>query len=242
MCRGVVALRNTTYKIGVVRAKSQNLRNFALAGPSTRAPLFAIPRSSANVDPTKWWRNRKLTPKMKTCNIILRTRYVLAGAPFVRVSISYYIYNTLMANPVQFFRQRLRSYQVTNNEKTRFLRWYNLICDREDKRNRCWAPERKCISILNSSNYATTHGRKKSRRTGKIGQNQPFWTKWWVSHKISFVRKIPEKALRVFYMNEMKLPWSIQKSHTRLLRINWNKTTFQIHIFARIPTNLSSLW
>ena len=44
-------------------------------------------------------------------------------------------------------------------------------------------------------------------------------------------------------MNEMKRwPWSIPKSRTRLLRMSWNKTAFQIHIFARIPVNLSSLW
>ena len=33
-------------------------------------------------------------------------------------------------------------------------------------------------------------------------------------------------------MKEMKrLQWSVPKSHRRLLRIKWNKTTFQIHIF-----------
>ena len=38
-------------------------------------------------------------------------------------------------------------------------------------------------------------------------------------------------------MNEIKrLPWSIPKSHTRLLRINWNKTTFHIHVLPVFPS------
>ena len=74
-------------------------------------------------------------------------------------------------------------------------------------------------------------------KSAKIGQNQPFWTKYWISH-ISFVRTNPEKALRVWMV------WSglfQNPTHDYGVRINWSKTTLQINIFARIPVKLSSL-
>ena len=45
-------------------------------------------------------------------------------------------------------------------------------------------------------------------------------------------------------MNLMKRRglFQIPKTHAQLLRINWNKTTFQSHTFVRIPVNLSSLY
>ena len=54
---------------------------------------------------------------------------------------------------------------------------------------------------------------KQSRRPAKIGQNQSIWTKWWISHEISFVRTVLEKSLRVW----MSLPCSIPKSYAHII-------------------------
>ena len=96
----------------------------------------------------------------------------------------------------------------------------------------------KCISTLNSSSYVTMYQEKnledrpKSAKTSHFGQNDEYLTN----------RLYEQFQTNPARRSEMKrLPWSIPKSHTRLLRKNWNKTTFQIHIFARIPVQLSSL-
>ena len=113
---------------------------------------------------------------------------------------------------------------------------YNhVLCDRKDMRNRCWAREWKRYFNTRFKLLRQNASGEKYRKPAKIGQNQPFWTKWWVSREIRLYEQF-QKSLRVECMNEMKhLPWSIPKTHTRLLRINWNKTTFKIHVFGRIP-------
>ena len=74
-------------------------------------------------------------------------------------------------------------------------------------------PQRQEESKLSVRNENVVHtkfkqlrhnaSRKNPRRLAKIGQNQPLWTKWLISHESSFVRTIPEKSLRV------RMRWSV---------------------------------
>ena len=114
------------------------------------------------------------------------------------------------------------------------------IRNRKDNRNRCWVRERKCISTLHSTNYATTQ--QESRRTAKICQNQPFWTKWIISHEISFARTIPQTGLRVWIRRSVCRGPFQNPSHDYCVKTGTKRTTFQMHIFARIPANLSRSW
>ena len=120
------------------------------------------------------------------------------------------------------------AFKVITNEKTQVFCDTNIFVTAKTKGVNAEREIEKRISTQNSSSYATMHEEKIS----KTGQNRP---KLAILDKVmnisrNFVctnnsRKSPA------HMNEMKrLPWSILKSQTRLLRINWNKTTFQMNI------------
>ena len=95
-------------------------------------------------------------------------------------------------------------------------------------------------NVSHQKNQVITPHRIK-KKISKTGQNRP---KSAILDKMTNISRTfvctnnsRERSAR---MNEMKrLPWSIPKSHKRLMRTNRHKTTSQIHFFA-VPVNLSS--
>ena len=92
-------------------------------------------------------------------------------------------------------------------------------------------------NVSHQKNQVITPHRIK-KKISKTGQNRP---KSAILDKMTNISRTfvctnnsRERSAR---MNEMKrLPWSIPKSLTRLLRINWNKTTFHIHVLPVFPS------
>ena len=112
------------------------------------------------------------------------------------------------------------------------FRWYNHIRDPQRQEESMLSARKKNISwhsTEKSSSSATILQEKSLEhllRPAKIGQNQPFWAKCRISPEFCLYEQLFQKKPCDVFMNEMKcLPWS-PKSHTRLLDIKWNKTTF----------------
>ena len=103
--------------------------------------------------------------------------------------------------------------------------------------------EKRILTLLisNIHSYATTH-QEETQKPVEIGRKQSFWTKWWISHDISFVRAISEKTLHGaaygYFWDEAFAATVIYSKVPHKISGTASKTTVQlIHAFASISIN-----